>query len=80
MKRARLLDKMPTVMEMADAVIDSSWWLQVVLQRICELPLDDMVVMKSEGEGKQWMTCVIHLFQHQLKVKDASIFQQEPTP
>lgn len=59
MNRARLLEKMPTVIEITDAVIDSSFWKQVLLvgltsdlQLDSELPLADMVGIKSEKEGK----------------------------
>lgn len=60
MKRARLLDKMPTVMEMTEAVTDSSCWLQVLLLGLTsdlqvgsELPLADMVEIKSKGERER---------------------------
>lgn len=50
---------MPTVIEITDAVIDSSFWKQVLLvgltsdlQLDSELPLADMAGIKSEREGK----------------------------
>lgn len=56
MRRARLFEKMPTDMEMAEVVTDSSLWLQVVLlgltsdlQLVSELPLVDMAEIESEG-------------------------------
>lgn len=56
MKRARLFEKMPIDMEMAEGVTDSSLWLQVVLlgltsdlQLVSELPLVDMAEIESEG-------------------------------
>lgn len=59
MNRARLLEKMPTVIEITDAVIDSSFWKQVLLvgltsdlQLDSELPLADMAGIKSERESK----------------------------
>lgn len=50
MKRARLFEKMPTDMETAEAVTDTSRWLQLLLpgftsdlQPVSELPLVVMV-------------------------------------
>lgn len=62
MKSAKLLDKMPTVMEMTEAVTDSSFWLKVLLvgpssdlQPVSELPLADMVEVESGGEEEDGM-------------------------
>lgn len=61
MNRARLLEKMPTVIEITDAVIDSSFWKQVLLvgltsdlQLDSELPLADMagISLKEKVNGK----------------------------
>lgn len=58
MKRARLFEKMPTDMEMAEAVMETSLWLQLLLpgftsdlQPACELPLAVMAAAGSGGEG-----------------------------
>lgn len=60
MKRARVFEKMPTDMEMAEAVMETSLWLQVLLpgftsdlQPASELPLAVMAAVGSGGEGSQ---------------------------